>query len=200
MTSHGSGARSRVERDDPDRHRIPAPVAGESALLQRIRRHVDLRVMVGATRRGVCFANIFSALIVTLRLQISDVLFSFLRSSTAGDARTRHKDIIEGIAIMLDTCSHVQDLAAWDYSDEQRATVQSRFSVLAGWGRRLQSINIRRLTDADPLTRVGDGGQQQQITVSGGATVSGVNTVSGNASISSSTNGSRGTGSSARAE
>ena len=200
MTSHGSGARSRVERDDPDRHRIPAPVAGESALLQRIRRHVDLRVMVGATRRGVCFANSFSALIVTLRLQISDVLFSFLRSSTAGDARTRHKDIIEGIAIMLDTCSHVQDLAAWDYSDEQRATVQSRFSVLAGWGRRLQSINIRRLTDANPLTRVADGGQQQQITVSGGATVSGVNTVSGNASTSSSTNGSRGAGSSATAE
>jgi len=134
MTSHGSGAGSRMERDDLDRHRVMAPVAGESALLQRIRSHVNLRVMAGATRRGNCFVNVFAALVVTLRMQISDVLFTFLRSSTEGDARTRHKDIIDGIAIMLDTCSHVQHLAAWDYNDEQQATVKSRFSVLAGWG------------------------------------------------------------------
>ena len=58
MTSHESGARSRMERDDFDRLRVTAPVAGESALLQRIRRHVDLRVMAGATRRGTCFVNV----------------------------------------------------------------------------------------------------------------------------------------------
>ena len=65
-----------------------------------------------------------------------------------GDARERHQDIIEAIAIMLDTCSRIQELAAWDYwthavahknwehgtNDEQRATVKSRFSVLAAGG------------------------------------------------------------------
>ena len=102
-----------MERDDFDRHRVTAPVAGESALLHRIRSHVDLRVMAWAKGRGTCFVNVFAALVITLRMQITDVLFSFLRSgSTEGDARIRHKDIIEGIAIMLDTCSHVQDLAA----------------------------------------------------------------------------------------
>ena len=137
MTTHGSGAGSRMERDDFDRQRVTAPVVEESALLQRIRRHVNLRVMAGATRRGSCFVNVFAALVVTLRMQIIDVLSSFLRHNNEGDARERHKDIIEGVAIMLDTCSHIQDLAAWDYNDEQMATVKSRFSVLAGWGRRL---------------------------------------------------------------
>lgn len=161
-----------MERDDFDRQHFPAPVAGESALLHRIRSHVDLRVMAGATRRGNCFVNVFAALVVTLRMQISDVLFSFLRSSTEGDARTRHKDIIEGVAIMLDICCHVQQLAAWNYSDEQQATVKARFTILAGWGRRLQSSNIRRLTDAVPLTRMGEGAQTA-ITMSGVFTVSG---------------------------
>ena len=172
MTSRESGAGSRMERDDFDRQHFPAPVAGESALLHRIRSHVDLRVMAGATRRGNCFVNVFAALVVTLRMQISDVLFSFLRSSTEGDARTRHKDIIEGVAIMLDICGHVQQLAAWNYSDEQQATVKARFTILAGWGRRLQSSNIRRLTDAVPLTRMGEGAQTA-ITMSGVFTVSG---------------------------
>ena len=172
MTSRESGAGSRMERDDFDRQHFPAPVAGESALLHRIRSHVDLRVMAGATRRGNCFVNVFAALVVTLRMQISDVLFSFLRSSTEGDARTRHKDIIEGVAIMLDICCHVQQLAAWNYSDEQQATVKARFTILAGWGRRLQSSNIRRLTDAVPLTRMGEGAQTA-ITMSGVFTVSG---------------------------
>ena len=147
MTSRESGAGSRMERDDFDRQHFPAPVAGESALLHRIRSHVDLRVMAGATRRGTCFVNVFAALVVTLRMQISDVLFSFLRSSTEGDARTRHKDIIEGIAIMLDTYSHIQDLAAWDYTDEQMATVKSRFKFSAwqvgGVGCRAAQFGIR---------------------------------------------------------
>ncbi len=127
MTTHWSGAGSRMERDELDRQRVSAPVAGESALLHRIRRHVNLRVMAGATRRGSCFVNVFAALMVTLRMQIIDVLFSFLRHNNERDARERHKDIIAGVAIMLDTCSHVQDLAAWDYNNEQMATVKIAF-------------------------------------------------------------------------
>ena len=83
-----------MERDDFDRQRVTAPVTGESALLQRICRHVNLRVTAGATRLGTCFVNVLAALVITLRKQISDVLFSFLRYSNMGDARERHKDII----------------------------------------------------------------------------------------------------------
>ena len=115
MTTHGSGAGPRMERDELDRQRVSTPVVGESALLHRIRRHVNLRVRAGATRRGSCFANVFAALMVTLRMQLIDILFSFLRHNNERGARERHKDIIEGVAIMLDTCSHIQDLAAWDY-------------------------------------------------------------------------------------
>jgi hypothetical protein len=67
-------------------------------------------------------------------------LFSFLRHNNERDVHERHKDVIEGVAIMLDTYSHIQDLAAWDYQFTTTSKWQwskSRFSVLAGWGRRL---------------------------------------------------------------
>ena len=47
-----------------------------------------------------------------------------------------------------------------DYNDEQMATVKSRFSVLAGWGRRLQSSTIRQQADAITLERMGIVSQQ----------------------------------------
>ena len=115
MTTHGSGAGPRMERDELDRQRVSTPVVGESALLHRIRSHVNLRVRAGTTRRGSCFANVFAALMVTLQMQFIDILFSSLRHNNERSARERHKDIIEGVAIMLDTCSHIQDLAAWAY-------------------------------------------------------------------------------------
>jgi hypothetical protein len=139
-----------MEHDDLDRQDFPAPVAGESALLHRIRCHVDLRVMCGATKRGQCFTNVFATLLVTLRMQLVDVLSSFLRNSSEQEAQTEHSGIIEGISIMTDVCSHIQDLTVWQYNAEQMELVHSRFQTLTGWGRRLRTKRI----SADTLSLV----------------------------------------------
>lgn len=150
MSAKRPGAGSRMEHDDLDRQDFPAPVAGESALLHRIRCHVDLRVMCGATKRGQCFTNVFAALLVTLRMQLVDVLSSFLRNSSEQEAQTEHSGIIEGISIMTDVCSHIQDLTVWQYNAEQMELVHSRFQTLTGWGRRLRTKRI----SADTLSLV----------------------------------------------
>ena len=82
MSASARGAGSRLEHEDSTAR--AALVAGECEVLVRIRRHVDLRVMVGAARRGRKLNNVFATLLVTLRLQISDVLFSFLRNLSKG--------------------------------------------------------------------------------------------------------------------
>jgi hypothetical protein len=79
MSASKRGAGSHLEHEDLDRQFFPAPVPGESALLQRIRSHVDLKILCGAAKRGRCFTNTFATLLVQLRMQIVDVLHSFLR-------------------------------------------------------------------------------------------------------------------------
>ena len=126
LATHRSGAGSRMKRNDFDSQRITAPMAGESGLLHRICSHVNFRVIVGAMRLGSCLVNVCNPGCQTSNANQRRVV-SFLRHNPEKDVRERHKDIIEGIAIMLDTYSHLQDLAAWDYTDEQMATVKSRF-------------------------------------------------------------------------
>jgi hypothetical protein len=89
MSAAARGAGSRLERENSTAE--IAPVAGECALLHRIRCHVDLRVLANAAARGRKLTNIFATLIVTLRMQISDVLFSFLRNTSEEEALHRHR-------------------------------------------------------------------------------------------------------------
>jgi hypothetical protein len=137
-----------MEHEDLDRHNFSAPVVGESAVLQRIRGHVDLQVMSRAARRGRCFTNVFAVLLVTLRTQLVDVLFSFLRNSSEREAGVRHSGIISAVSIMEEVCTHIQELRAWGYSSEQLELVQDRFRTLSGWGRCLH----RRRIGADTLS------------------------------------------------
>ena len=150
MSRKRLGAGSRLEHDDLDRHIFSAPMASESALLYRIRCHVDLQVMCRAARRGRCFTNVFATMLVTLRIQLVDVLSSFLRHSSEREAQARHSGIIQAISIMRDVCDHVQELAAWGYNEEQMELVQNRFKTLTGWGRRLR----RQRISADTLSLV----------------------------------------------
>ena len=146
LATHRSGAGSRMKRNDFDSQRITAPMAGESGLLHRICSHVNFRVIVGAMRLGSCLVNVCNPGCQTSNANQRRVV-SFLRHNPEKDVRERHKDIIEGIAIMLDTYSHIQDLAAWDYTDEQMATVKSRFKFSAwqvgGVGCRAAQFGIR---------------------------------------------------------
>lgn len=143
MTTKRPGAGSRLEHEDLDRQFFPAPVPDESAVLQRIRGHADLRVMTTAARRGRCFTNVFASLIVTLRTQLVDVLFSFLRGTTDREAHARHNSIIEAVSIMLDVCGHSKELSAWSYTDEQIELIKGRFTLLTGWGRCLRRTRLR---------------------------------------------------------
>ncbi len=118
---------------------------GESAVLYRIRCHVDLKVMCGAAKRGRCFTNVFATLCVTLRMQLGDALSSFLRNSTEQEAQARHSGIIQGISIMRDLCDHIHDLVMWGYNTEQMELVKSRFKILSGWGRQLRVQQLRLL-------------------------------------------------------
>ena len=140
MSASAQGASSRQEHENPTAEL--APVAGECDLLLRIRRHVDLRAMVSATARGRKLTNVFAALLVTLRMQISDVLFSFLRNTSEDEAFARHHHIAAAITIMHDICSNTAALVAWHYNLEQQNFVLNRFRQLSGWGRRLQKTII----------------------------------------------------------
>ena len=110
MSASAHGASSRMEHEDSAA--FIAPMAGECELLQRIRRHADLRVMVGAAARGRKLNNVFAALLVSLRMQISDVLFSFLRNISEDEALDRHQNIINAISIMHGVCSNTASLTA----------------------------------------------------------------------------------------
>ena len=157
MSGKRPGAGSRMEHEDLDRHIFSAPVVGESAVLQRIRGHVDLQVMSRAARRGRCFTNVFAVLLVTLRTQLVDVLFSFLRNSSEREAGVRHSGIISAVSIMEEVCTHIQELRAWGYSLEQLELVQDRFKTLSGWGRCLH----RRRIGADTLSLSWAGGSSR---------------------------------------
>jgi hypothetical protein len=152
--ARGAGSRSEHENSTADL----APVAGECELLHRIRCHVDLRVMVSAAARGRKLTNVFAALLVALRMQISDVLFSFLRNISEDGALDRHRNITSAITIMHDVCGNIATLAAWNYSLEQQNHVLNRFRSLSGWGRRLQKTIIT----APALSLVWMGGSAAQ--------------------------------------
>ena len=158
MSASARGAGSRLEHEDSTAR--AALVAGECEVLVRIRRHVDLRVMVGAARRGLKLNNVFATLLVTLRLQISDVLFSFLRNSSEDEALDRHQHISSAITIRHDICANTAVLGAWNYSLEHQNFVLNRFRTLSGWRRRLQKNII--LTPALPLVWMGDTTPRQQ--------------------------------------
>ena len=108
-----------------------------------------------ARRRILSFS-----LLVTLRLQISDVLFSFLRNSSEDEALDRHQHISSAITIMHDICANTAVLGAWNYSLEHQNFVLNRFRTLSGWRRRLQKNII--LTPALPLVWMGDTTPRQQ--------------------------------------
>ena len=151
MSASAHGASSRMEHEDSAA--FIAPMAGECELLQRIRRHADLRVMVGAAARGRKLNNVFAALLVSLRMQISDVLFSFLRNISEDEALDRHQNIINAISIMHGVCSNTASLTAWHYTLEHQNFVLNRFRSLSGWGRRLHRTIIS--TPALPLVWLG---------------------------------------------
>ena len=84
MSAAARGAGSRLEHKNSTAE--IAPVVGECELLHCIRCHVDLRVLANTAARGQKLTNIFATLIVTLCMQISDVLFSFLRHISEEEA------------------------------------------------------------------------------------------------------------------
>jgi hypothetical protein len=160
MSAAARGAGSRMEHEDSTAD--VAPVAGECDLLYRIRCHVDLRVLADAAARGRKFTNVLAVLLVCLRMQISDVLFSFLRGITEEEAFDRHQSILCAVSLMHEVCGNIAVLGKWNYNLEQQNHLLSRFRALSGWGRRLHKTVIS--TPALSLVWMGASatGKQQQ--------------------------------------
>ena len=139
MSASGAGAGPLMEPEDPDRPR-PAPMVGEHAILTRIRYHVTLQALTLAANRDRKLINELAVITNAIRMQIADVLHSFLQGRPATGAHARHHNIITAIAIIYDLCDDISVLSRWRYNTEQQNLIKSRLGVLTGWGRtRLRS-------------------------------------------------------------
>ena len=106
MSASDAGAGPLMEPEDPDRPR-PAPVVGEHAILTRIRNHVTLKALTLAANRDRKLINELAVITNAIRMQIADVLHSFLQGRPATGAHARHRDIITAIAIIYDLCDDI---------------------------------------------------------------------------------------------
>ena len=139
MSASGTGAGPPMEPEDLDRPR-PAPVVGEQAILTRIRNHVALQALTMAATRDRKLFNELAVITNAIRMQIADVLHSFLQGRPAAGAHARHHSIITAIAIIYYLCDDISVLSTWRYNTEQQNLIKSRLGVLTGWGRtRLRS-------------------------------------------------------------
>ena len=144
MSASGAGAGSLLEPEDLVRP-ISAPMVAEHAILSRIRSHVTLRALTTAANRDRHLINELAIVTNAIRMQIANVLHSFLQGNPVAGAHVRHRPIITAIDIIYDLCDDISVLSRWKYSLEQQNLIRSRLGVLTGWGRTRLRSNIADL-------------------------------------------------------